>query len=280
MVDRSNVTKRSHEYELGHSDRELKRLGTQAQLVDPMTRRFFQEAGIASGMRVLDIGSGAGDVAFLAAELVGPAGEVVGTDRSAVAVAAAKVRAQERSLSNVTFREGDPAVLEFDQRFDAIVGRYVLMFNPDPAAMLKAIARHLKPGGAIVFHEPDWSGARSFPPSPIYDRCCDWIVQTFYKVGTNPTMGLNLCSAFVDAGLPAPTMGLNALVGGGTNDLSGIDLIGDLAATMAPVMEQAGVTTASNLMPETLNERMRSEVARNGGVVVGRYEVGAWSRVP
>ena len=93
-------------------------------------------------------------------------------------------------------------------------------------------------------------------------------------------MGLNLCSAFLDAGLPVPTMGLNALVGGGTNDLSGIDLIGDLAATMAPVMEQAGVTTASDLMPETLNERMRSEVARSGSVVVGRYEVGAWSRVP
>ena len=280
MVDRSKVTKRSHEYELGHSDRELKRLATQARLVDPMTRRFFQEAGIARGMRVLDIGSGAGDVAFLAAELVGHAGEVIGTDRSPVALATARMRAQERSLDNVKFREGDPTVLEFDRSFDAIVGRYVLMFNSDPVALLKGVARHLKPGGVIVFHEVDWSGARSFPPSPTYDRCCDWIVQTFHKVGTNPTMGLNLSSVFLGAGLPAPTMGLNAMVGGGTNDLSGIDLIGDLAATMAPVMEQVGIATTADLMPETLNERMRREVVRNGGVVVGRYEVGAWSRIP
>lgn len=93
MEDRGEVAKRSHDCEFGHSDRELKRLGSQAQLVDPITRRFFQEAGIVSGMRVLDIGSGTGDVAFLAAELVGPAGEVVGTDRSSVAIAAAKARA-------------------------------------------------------------------------------------------------------------------------------------------------------------------------------------------
>ena len=51
-------------YVLGHSDREIERLKTQAQLIDPITRRFFEEAGISRGMRVLDVGSGAGDVAF------------------------------------------------------------------------------------------------------------------------------------------------------------------------------------------------------------------------
>jgi hypothetical protein len=49
---------RSYEYELGHTDSELRRLNTQAQLVDPMTRQFFTSAGIVAGMRVLDIGSG------------------------------------------------------------------------------------------------------------------------------------------------------------------------------------------------------------------------------
>jgi hypothetical protein len=44
---------RTHEYELGHSDRELKRLATQAELVDPFTREFFREGGLALGMRVL-----------------------------------------------------------------------------------------------------------------------------------------------------------------------------------------------------------------------------------
>jgi hypothetical protein len=59
-------------YSLGHSDRELERLRVQARLIDPITRRFFVDAGIAPGMRVLDVGSGVGNVAFLAAELVEP----------------------------------------------------------------------------------------------------------------------------------------------------------------------------------------------------------------
>jgi SAM-dependent methyltransferase len=271
---------RSHEYELGHSDRELKRLARQAQLVEPMTRQFLRDAGVMAGMRVLDIGSGAGDTAFLAAELVTAAGQVVGTDRSPTAVAAAQARAKERSLSNVAFREGDASVLAFERPFDAIVGRYVLMFAPDPVAMLKGIAAHLRPGGVIVFHEADWSGARSFPPSPTYDRCCDWIAQTFRRVGTSPRMGLSLYSAFLSAGLPAPTMALQALVGGANDSLSGLDLVADLATTLAPVMEQTEVVTIAELAPATLHERMRAELEANGGVVVVRYEVGAWSRVP
>ena len=76
----------SGRYVLGHSDGELERLVAQARLIDPITKRFFADAGITAGMRVLDVGSGAGDVAFLAAGLVGETGEVVGNDRAAAAV--------------------------------------------------------------------------------------------------------------------------------------------------------------------------------------------------
>lgn len=270
---------RSNEYELGHSDHELKRLGTQARLVEPMTRQFFQSAGLETGMRVLDIGSGAGDVSFLAAEMIGPTGEVVGTDRSPAAVAAAHERAKARSLTNVSFRLGDPTTLEFDRTFDAVVGRYVLMFSPDPAVMLKGVAGHLRPGGIIVFHEVGNVGAKSFPPSPIYDRCYEWVVQTFRKVGSNPQMCLDLYPAFVAAGLPAPTMALQSLVGGASSSLNGLDLIADLATTMAPVMEQMGVVTMAELDPATLHARMHAEVKANGSVVIGRYEIGAWARM-
>src|SRR5438067_5905285 len=143
-------------YVLGHSDRELNRLAVQARLVDPITRGFFQAAGIITGMRVLDVGSGAGDVAFLAAELVGETGEVVGVDRSATAVALARQRAGALSLRNVSFREGDPTSMTFEKAFDAVIGRYVLMFQPDPTMMLRGVAAHVRPGGVVVFHEPDW----------------------------------------------------------------------------------------------------------------------------
>src|SRR5215469_11778655 len=91
-------------YALGHSDDELERLRVQSRFVEPITRQFFQEAGISAGMRVLDVGSGAGDVAFLTADLVGETGEVIGTDKAPAALATAKQRAAVKGLHNVSFR--------------------------------------------------------------------------------------------------------------------------------------------------------------------------------
>ena len=116
-------------------------------------------AGISPGMRVLDVGCGAGDVTFLVSEMVGSGGQVVGADRAPAALAAAERRAAAHPIQNVSFREGDPAALSFERPFDAVIGRYVLMFQADPVAMLRGVARHLRPGGTIVFHEPDWEAA-------------------------------------------------------------------------------------------------------------------------
>ena len=99
---------RSPDYVLGHSTRELERLSAQARVLGSFTRQVFREAGIVPGMRVLDVGSGAGEVALLAAELVGTTGEVIGVDKAPAALAVARARAAARSLPNVSFREGDP----------------------------------------------------------------------------------------------------------------------------------------------------------------------------
>src|SRR5262245_51899189 len=98
-------TSKSVPYILVHSDREIRRLKHQADTVDPITRRIFLFAGIGPGMRVLDIGCGAGDVSMLLADLVGESGEVVGVDRVPAALAAAESKAAERGLRNVSFRE-------------------------------------------------------------------------------------------------------------------------------------------------------------------------------
>src|SRR5438552_10985714 len=137
-------------YALGHSKRELQRRAHQAQAFAPFTRQLFEQAGIGQGMRILDVGSGAGDVAFLAAEFVGPSGEVVGVDREVAAVECAVARAQDQGISNVKFLEGDPAVLEFDRQFDAVVGRLVLMYYPEPVDTIRKLARHVRRGGLII----------------------------------------------------------------------------------------------------------------------------------
>ncbi len=266
-------------YVLGHSSKELERLAVQARLIDPITRQFFVEAGISTGMRVLDVGSGAGDVAFLAASLVGPAGEVVGTDRSATALAAARARAAERTLPHVTFREGDPALLNFESPFDAVVGRYVLMFQDDPVAMLRGVARHLRPGGIIIFHEVDWDNVRSHPPVASYDQCCKWLVETLERRGARTRMGIELHSTFLAAGLPAPSLRTHAVIGGGNNAHDAVHFKTDLAETLASEMARLGVATAEEIAVDTLADRVLREMAERNAVIVGRAEIGAWARV-
>ena len=187
-------------YVLGHSEAELKRLATQARLIDPITRRFLVSAGIREGMRVLDVGSGVGDVAILLAGLVGQRGEVVGADIAQTAIETAESRVRASSLANVTFRRGDPATMNFDKPFDAVVGRYVLQFVPDPSAAIARLSSHLRPGGVMFFHELDWDGARSSPPVPSYHRVCGWIMRTVEASGAQIRLGAKLASVFERAG--------------------------------------------------------------------------------
>ena len=60
----------------------------------------------------------------------------------------------------MTFVESELSAMEFDQPFDAAIGRYVLCFQPEPAALLRKIAGLVQPGGIVVFHEPDRSQMR------------------------------------------------------------------------------------------------------------------------
>jgi ubiquinone/menaquinone biosynthesis C-methylase UbiE len=268
-----------NEYVLGHSAWELERLRRQAQLVNPITRQYLIGLGIASGMNVLDVGSGAGDVAFLAAELVGPSGQVVGVDQSLDALDLARSRAKEQSLANVTFRQSELSAMAFDQHFDAAIGRYVLCFQPDPAALLRKITRWVRPGGIVLFHEPDRKQMRSHPPSPTYDKMAEWIDETFARTGMDVRMGIKLYSTFLAAGLAGPTMRLHAVIGG-AKALEEVHFEADCAISLAAAMERTGVATADELGADSLIERITREMNANQGVIVGRADIGAWTRLP
>jgi ubiquinone/menaquinone biosynthesis C-methylase UbiE len=268
-----------NDYVLGHSAQELERLRRQTRLINPITRQFLIEAGLAPGMHVLDVGSGAGDVAFLAAELVEPAGRVIGFDRSSAALALACARAEEKSIANVTFCDGELAAMTFDQLFDAAIGRYVLCFQPDPATLLREISRLVRPGGIILFHEPDREYMRSFPPTPTYDKTSRWVTETYRRSGMDVRMGVKLYSTFLAAGLEGPTMRLHAVIGG-ANALEEVHLDADQANVLAADMERAGVASMRELGPERLVERIREEMTASQSVIVGRAEIAAWARLP
>ena len=95
------------EYVLGSTYAEHARLKRQAEILDPYTSRLFVDAGLTMGQRVLDIGSGVGDVAMLAARVVGPTGLVVGIERDPQTINAARTRMVAEGLSNIEFIPGD-----------------------------------------------------------------------------------------------------------------------------------------------------------------------------
>ena len=160
-------------YVFERSSDEYMRLTRQAALTEAMTDRLFRDAGITPGMRVLDVGSGVGDVALLAARLVGPHGSVVGIDIDGAALQVARARAGTLGLQNLTFNEGDVRSAETGAHFDAAVGRLVLGYLADPAEALRAIAERVHPSGIVAFQELDLDPgvpSRSFPEGTLWDQ--------------------------------------------------------------------------------------------------------------
>ena len=169
--------------------------------------------------------------------------------------------------------------MSFEHRFDAVIGRYVLLFQADPSATLGGLIRHLRPGGRVVFHEPDWVNARSVPAAVTYDRCCAWIQEVFRQSGTDGNMADRLYDIFGRAGLGAPEMRMQTFIGGPAASERLLEAIADLIGTLVPALERLGIATAADIDIATLADRMKREVVAKNCLIIGRSEIGAWARV-
>ncbi len=184
-------------YTMGRSkEEEEERLIQQSQLYDAVTRRLLNMAGLGRGMRVLDIGSGTGDVAMTAAEVVGPEGAVVGVDVNPAILETARARAGEAGFENVEFVAGDARTLDLGGDFDALIGRLVLMYMADPADALRQLAVRLRPGGIVAFQEVDFSPYRNtyHDDTPLMNQLVDWGLGVFERSGAHLDMG-STCTA-------------------------------------------------------------------------------------
>jgi ubiquinone/menaquinone biosynthesis C-methylase UbiE len=178
-------------YILGHSESELQRLMRQAAVLAPTTRRLLNDAGLSRDMRVLDVGCGTGDVSMLAADMVGPGGAVLAIDGSREALAIARERAHAAGHHNIEFLEGKAEAFNTRDPFDFAVGRYVLVHQYDPASFIGAVAKNVRPGGVVAFHEVgvyDISNPTT-PPIPLWSKVYAWIVAAFQSVMPHPDVG-------------------------------------------------------------------------------------------
>jgi len=274
------MTERSSNYPLGYTEDEARRLAAQAAFFEDLTGDVFRRAGIGVGMHILDLGCGVGDVSFLAAGMVGATGAVLGIDRNASSIETARRRAMTLGQSNVQFEVSELDTFEDGgRRFDALIGRLVLLYLPDPVATLRKFRNSLRPGGVIAFQEIDMDQTSQFPASELFTRVLSWIIAGFKAGGAETNMGRRLLSTFLRAGLPRPTMIATSRVESGPDAYAYTYLAGVLHSLL-PLVESADLASAQEVATDTLADRLRQEATANEIVTFLPRMVCAWSRLP
>jgi SAM-dependent methyltransferase len=266
-------------YVLGHDDAELRRLDAQGEILAPGTRMILSAAGVGPGMRVLDVGAGTGEVSLLAAQLVGPTGSVVGVDRSSDALANAERKGAALGIENTRFEHADLAHYEPDPGYDAVIGRLVLPYLPDPMAAVTSWLQALVPGGVVVAMEYDIAASRTDPPAPLFLTSVDRVAAVFRRAGTAQQLGPRLGRLLADAGGVDPqVIGVCRYLA--PDDVRGPALLSGVTASLLPAMEQRGVATAADVDLATLDGRLRDELRAYDAMVTPPPLVGAWARRP
>lgn len=273
-----NATGSQSDYLLGSSSAEYHRLNRQGRLISKLTQHFLDEIGLAVGMRVLDIGSGVGDVGLLAARIVGDSGRVVCLDSDESALSVAEERAAYERVSNMVFHAYD-----FHQYpksvFDAVIGRCVLLHQSNPLATLKTVRRHLRPGGIVAFQEPWFSRAFSSPEAPLFQKMLGWMHQTVQKSGLDADIGIRLPSLYESAGLPRPRLTFEMLVDCAAG-FEIYDFCTDTVRSLLPRIVELGISTPDEICVDTLGQRLRDEASELETVIGVMPLVGAWSKSP
>jgi ubiquinone/menaquinone biosynthesis C-methylase UbiE len=275
-------------YALSSSDGdEHERLTRQSELYEPFTRRLLERAGIEPGMRVLDVGCGPGDVSFLVSQLVGEEGSVVGVERDEQAFASARRRAVQAAPANVELVCGDFRDVELaGGPFDALVGRFVLQYQADPADAVRSAARHVRPDGVVAFVEfnlisgsvPPTKALVSWPRTPASEQLIEWTQEVFARLGTPPDMGMRLPETFAHAGLsPSPDLDAETVIAAGEDAISRwVELI----RSLLPAIVDTGTATEEQVDIDTLAERLRADTCPVGRVSVWPTAIGAFATKP
>jgi SAM-dependent methyltransferase len=263
---------------MGRTSAETERLQLQASVLAPHSAHLFRLAGITSGMRVLDIGCGVGDVSMLLAELVGPDGAVIGVDMNPAVLELARARTAEVGLDNVSYVEAELTDLRLDEPVDALVGRLILLHLKEPVVTVRALSRFVRPGGVVSFQEVNFSRARSVPPTPLLTRGLGWITDAFRAGDVNPDLGEQVPSILRDSGLSVE--GAAAAGPAGAAESAMPEFLESTIRSVLPMLLAHGQVTEAEVDIDTVAERAAREFKEADAMVWSPELAAAWARVP
>lgn len=182
------------EYALGTHDEELVRLGMQHKLWGESAFRIWERAGVAPGKTVLDVGCGPGYATMDLAELVLPGGGIIAVDASERFIARLRERVADNPSLRVEAYVRDVQTLDLPEAcVDIAYERWVLCFVNDPAAVIRGVARALKPGGVFALQDyVNYEGVLLAPHSEPFSRFMKAVATAWRDHGGDPQVGLRL----------------------------------------------------------------------------------------
>jgi ubiquinone/menaquinone biosynthesis C-methylase UbiE len=265
-------------YVMGHDERERRRLRLQASILNPLTEQLFHRAGISSGMTVLDIGCGVGDVSLLAARLVGRYGAVTSVDIDPAALETLKARASAEGADNIECVQADIHGWKPGRRFDAVVGRHILIHSRDPLSVVRDCAALLHERGLAVFHEYDFSVVhRGWPPTPLRDRVMD-IFHRFFAQATCANIGSRLWTLLLEAGFERPDCRAEYPISGGSDSVY-YEWLTESLRSLQPRAIAQGIVVEGEFDLDTLEQRLREEATAGHSCIPAPAMVGAFARL-
>lgn len=138
------------------SHQELERLRQQAMQIEPFETALLRSAGLAPGMKALDIGCGPGVVSCLMARMVGESGEVLGIDASDDLMGVAQAMGVDAGVNNLSFQKADIYQLDLPPNsFDFAYSRLVFQHLTHPQVALEKLFDTIKPGGTVCIADID-----------------------------------------------------------------------------------------------------------------------------
>jgi ubiquinone/menaquinone biosynthesis C-methylase UbiE len=266
-------------YVLGSDDAEIARLDAQAGSIAGATEALLRAAGIGGPLRVLDLGTGLGHVAFMVADLLDPGGSVLGVDQAERLLEVAERRRAAAGVENIEFRQADARTFSASERFDAVVARLLLFHLPDRGDVLRRQFDALRPGGTMVIVEFDIGAMRAEPEVPLVEDVRRWIEAAFRAAGADPRIGTQAGQLLRRAGFAeVSTLGIQAYFA--PSDPTGPLLCAGVTRTLAPQIVAQGIADEAELGLDTLQERIAEQVVARDAVILPPTVVGAWGTRP
>jgi ubiquinone/menaquinone biosynthesis C-methylase UbiE len=271
------ATATADQYFLGHGPAEQRRLQRQAEQLAGEAAWLLDRVGPLEGRRAVELGTGPRGYLDALSERVGWTGTVVGVERSADAVALARLLVARRGLANVQLLHGDARSTRLPgASFDLAIARLVLVNVPRPEQIVAEAVRLTRPGGTVAFHEADALSEACDPPHPAWTRLRDLLNRYAALNDIDPFVGRRLPRLLRDAGLA--DINAHPIVHTHEPGHPRRTLLPDFVDNLGERLIANGLTTAHEL--DRLQAQLRRHLQDPHTLDISQIYIQAWGHKP